>query len=94
MNPSMPFDAEPALEQFCRLAGVELRWMHQRLDEGLLVAPGAPLVLDASLLRRIRRLAWLEREFDAVPELAALVADLEAEVQALRARLDRLGAMR
>jgi chaperone modulatory protein CbpM len=36
-------------------------------------------------------MAMLERDFDAVPELAALVLDLEDEVAALRARLRRLG---
>jgi chaperone modulatory protein CbpM len=34
----------------------------------------------------------IERDFDAVPELAALVADLEAEIERLRRRLQALGA--
>jgi chaperone modulatory protein CbpM len=34
----------------------------------------------------------LERDFDAVPELAALVADLLEEVDDLRGRLRRAGA--
>jgi chaperone modulatory protein CbpM len=33
----------------------------------------------------------LERDFDAVPELAALVADLLEEMDTLRARLRRAG---
>jgi chaperone modulatory protein CbpM len=36
-------------------------------------------------------MARLERDFDAVPELAALVADLEDELAAVRARLLRQG---
>jgi chaperone modulatory protein CbpM len=35
----------------------------------------------------------IERDFDAVPELAALVADLEEEIDALRARLAPLGRL-
>jgi chaperone modulatory protein CbpM len=45
---------------------------------------------DLVALRRVRRMARLERDFDAVPELAALVADLESEIAALRRQLERL----
>jgi len=40
---------------------------------------------------RARCMARLERDFDAVPELAALVADLQDEIGRLRARLRRVG---
>lgn len=86
------------LDALCRLAGVSEPWLRERLDAGLLparpawpVAPRELLHFSAADLRRARRLACLERDFDAVPELAALVADLEDEVAALRARLRRLG---
>ena len=82
------------LEQCCRSAGVDARWLQQRIADGLVRAsPGAEggWQLDAIALRRVRRMARLERDFDAVPELAALVADLEDEVRALRARLQRMG---
>lgn len=82
------------LDALCRLAGVSEPWLRERLDQGLLPPrrqqPEA-LHFDAADLRRARRLAVLERDFDAVPELAALVADLEDELAALRARLRRLG---
>ena len=42
-------------------------------------------------LARARRMRQLERDFDAVPEMAALVADLLEEMDALRARLRRAG---
>jgi chaperone modulatory protein CbpM len=42
-------------------------------------------------LLRMRRLSALERDFDANPELAGLVADLLDEVQRLRTRLLRAG---
>ncbi|HNF89421.1 MAG TPA: chaperone modulator CbpM, partial [Thiobacillaceae bacterium] len=38
-------------------------------------------------LLRARRMRQLERDFEAAPELAALVADLLEEVDALRVRL-------
>lgn len=79
----------------CRLAGVTETWLYERAARGLLRAgaPGASDVwrFDASDLRRVRRIASLERDFDAVPELAALVADLEDELLQLRSLLHRRG---
>jgi chaperone modulatory protein CbpM len=83
------------LEAMCRLAGVSEPWLRERWAQGLLVVgPPEPLetvYFGAAELRRARRLAGLERDFDAAPELAAMVADLEDELAALRARLRRLG---
>lgn len=82
------------LEQCCRSAGVDAHWLQQRIADGLVRASAGAeggWQLDAIALRRVRRMARLERDFDAVPELAALVADLEDEVRALRARLQRMG---
>ncbi len=77
----------------CRMAGVTEDWLCERVTLGLLTArpAGTPEAgrFDAADLRRVRRLAMLERDFDAVPELAALVADLEDELAQLRARLQR-----
>jgi chaperone modulatory protein CbpM len=42
-------------------------------------------------LLRARRMRQLERDFDAVPELAALVADLLEEMDTLRAQTRRCG---
>jgi chaperone modulatory protein CbpM len=39
----------------------------------------------ASLLR-VKRILLLERDFDAVPELAALVADMQEEIAKLKRR--------
>lgn len=83
------------LPQLCRLAGVTEDWLQARLGLGLLQLPGQGVPhdgrFDAAALRRVRRIAQLERDFDAVPELAALVADLEHELAQLRALLHRRG---
>lgn len=78
------------LEELARAAGVEPQWIMQRIEEGYLsVAGGASAAhwrFSAASLRRACRLRALERDFDAAPELAALVADLLEEIERLRAR--------
>jgi len=82
-------DAAFDLEQCCRAGQVTAQWVIERVQAGLLEVhddtPGA-WRFDAYALRRVRRIAHLERHFDAVPELAALVADLQEEIERLRAR--------
>lgn len=82
------------LEQVAAACAVEPGWLMRHLDEGLI--PHAESVagvwrLSATGLARARRMRQIERDFDAVPELAALVADLLEEVDTLRARLRRAG---
>jgi chaperone modulatory protein CbpM len=82
------------LEDLCRLGFVEACWLEERLAHGLLPAcedaPDSARCYNAMTLSRLRRLACLERDFDAAPELAALVVDLEDEVRRLRDRLSML----
>ncbi|OQA34445.1 MAG: hypothetical protein BWY57_00455 [Betaproteobacteria bacterium ADurb.Bin341] len=78
------------LEQVAAACTAEPEWLARHLEEGLLT--GAECVagtwrLTSAGLLRARRMRELERDFDAVPELAALVADLIEEVEELRARL-------
>ena len=83
-----------SLDDLCRAGAVDPDWVAERVQAGLLVAsrePSATWRFDAVALKRVRCMAWLEQEFDAVPELAALVADLEAEIERLRSRLARAG---
>lgn len=105
-----------SVEELCSATGVSLRWVEQRVGDGLLGVPAdaappagaAPAVPDASQagrpqpvshrwrfshveLLRVRRMARVERDFEALPELAALVADLQDEIDRLRARLQRDG---
>jgi chaperone modulatory protein CbpM len=86
-------DASLTLEELARAAAVEPQWVERRVAEGLLPMPphGEPVRwrFDAVTLRRVRCMVRMERDFDAAPELAALVADLHDEIAALRARLRR-----
>lgn len=82
------------LPDLCQLAGVSELWVKQRMSDGLLTRDAVPTAkaprFNADDLRRVRRMVSLERDFDAVPELASLVFDLEMELASLRARLQRL----
>jgi chaperone modulatory protein CbpM len=60
------------------------------VDTGLSGPPEA-WRFDAVLVRRVRCMARIERDFDARPELAALVADMADELARLRARLAAAG---
>lgn len=82
------------LDELCSLGAVSVQWVQVRVEEGLLPARGdrpPAWRFDAGALARARRMALIERNFDAAPELAALVADLEDEIARLRARLRRAG---
>lgn len=86
-------DSWLTLEQIAAACAVEPAWLLRHIDEGLF--PRAESVAgvwrfsDASLLRA-RRMRQMERDFEAVPELAALVADLLEEMDALREKLRRI----
>lgn len=74
-----------SLEELVVVCAVTAEWVRERVAEGLL--PAAPeWRFNALVVRRVRRMHALERDFDAVPELAALMADLLEELDALRAR--------
>ena len=87
-------EAQLTLDELCRLARVSRPWVVERVETGLLLSlQGEPAHwrFDAVALQRVRRMSSLERDFDAAPELAALVADLQAEIESLRNRLSRAG---
>jgi chaperone modulatory protein CbpM len=80
------------LDEMASACRVEPEWLARHLDEGLF--PHAESVsglwrVSGACIARARRMRELERNFDAVPELAALVADLLEEMDALRRMLDR-----
>ena len=87
-------DACLTLEELSRACAVRPDWVIERAREGLLPAPGespAAWRFSSRDLARARQMLHFERDFDAVPELAALVADLLEELNDLRARLRRSG---
>jgi chaperone modulatory protein CbpM len=91
---SLMEDSWLTLEQVAAACRVEPAWLRRHIEEGLF--PCAESVAEtwrfsgANLLRA-QRMRQLERDFDAVPELAALVADLLEEMDALRERVRRSG---
>jgi len=86
-----------SIERLAALCEVEPQWLIGRIEAGLLqrldglsLDAGEPC-FDAAALLRALRMHRIERDFDAVPELAALVADLLEEIDQLRQRLRRAG---
>jgi len=75
------------VEELAVVCAATPEWVRARVEEGLLTA-ASEWRFSALAVRRARRMRSLERDFDAAPELAALVADLLEELDALRARLD------
>lgn len=89
------------LEELAQNCAVEPQWVLEHVESGLLgcvtVMADDEITLHqfaSADLARARRLAALERDMDANPELAALVADLVEEVQRLRCRLRAAGLPR
>jgi chaperone modulatory protein CbpM len=80
------------LEQVAAACDVNEQWLLRHLEEGLMThaesVAGVWRLADAALVRA-RRMRQLERDFDAVPELAALMADLLEELDDLRAKVHR-----
>ena len=80
------------LEQLCSVCALEREWLVVRVREGLIPAEGnsdTEWRFTTTTLSRVRRMREIERSYDAAPELAALVADMLEEMDALRARLAR-----
>lgn len=80
------------LEQAAAACKVEPDWLIRHIGEGFF--PQAESIagtwrLSAACLLRARRMRDLEQNFDAIPELAALFADLLEEMDELRTRLHR-----
>lgn len=80
------------LEELAVACAVEPTWVMERVDAGFLTgtfrAETTWCFVSADLVRA-RRLISLERDFDANPELAALVADLIDEVNRLKQQLKK-----
>lgn len=80
------------LEELCSACALERDWLVVRVREGLIAAEGGTDTewrFTTTTVSRVRRMREIERTYDAAPELAALVADMLEELDALRARLRR-----
>jgi chaperone modulatory protein CbpM len=87
-------DACLTLEELSRVAAVPPDWVIEHVREGLLSVSGeSPSAwrFGSRELWRVRQMRRFERDFDAVPELAALVADLLEELDEMRAQMRRAG---
>ena len=86
--------ASLTIEELCTVCALEREWIVRRVEEGLLPASGTIVTewrFSSAIIVRARRMREIERDFDAAPELAALVADMLEEMDELRARLRRAG---
>jgi len=82
------------LDELCAACALEQEWVIRHVEDGLFPVSGTTAAewrFSGVALARARRMCEFERNFDAVPELAALVADLLEEMDELRARLRRAG---
>ncbi|WP_439535728.1 chaperone modulator CbpM [Methyloversatilis sp.] len=86
-------DARLTLDELAQACAAEPGWIIERVEAGYLCCmdaghPQAWRFASAELVRA-RQLRSMERDFDANPELAALVVDLIEEVRGLRRQLSR-----
>ena len=82
------------LEELASACSVSTEWVVRHVEEGVfsgLAGTATEWRFSSRDLWRVRHVYTLERNFDAAPELAALVADLLEELDTLRARLRRAG---
>lgn len=80
-------EAALTLEEFAHACGVSRDWVSLHVEAGFIPVPGiepAGWRFSSRDLWRARQLWSLERDFDALPELAALVIDLREEIIRLR----------
>ena len=98
MNVVLVDDAALTLEELARACAVEPAWIIERVSAGFVAGAAATSMsvhtswrFTSAEIVRTRRLAAMERDFDANPELAALVADLIEEVERLKRTIRNAG---
>jgi chaperone modulatory protein CbpM len=83
-----------SIEDLARACCMSVEWVQRHIEDEVIEASwqdGRRLV-GSRMVWRARRIAELERQFDADPQLAALVADLIDELHRLRRHLALLEA--
>lgn len=87
-------DAALTIDDVALACSVSTAWVVSRVEAGVIPRSGsapAEWRFGSRELLRARRIRAIERDFDAEPELAALVADMLDEIDMLRARLRKAG---
>ncbi len=82
-----------SIEQLANICGVSQDWVVEHIEAGVLHHDPQRNIswFDCATIIRARRIAHLEKSFDADPQLAALTTDLIEEVTYLRKRLKEFG---
>ena len=91
-------EVQLSIDELARACAVERTWIVQHVQEGLLECVTFEVMSHSSTgenewrfasrqLVRARKLVSFERDFDANPEVAALLVDLLEEIAELRRRL-------
>jgi chaperone modulatory protein CbpM len=84
-------DSRLTIQEIARACAVEPAWIVHHVEEGLLECEMSRLISDQAdwrfasrELQRARKLLSFERDFDANPEVAALIVDLLEEISMLK----------
>jgi chaperone modulatory protein CbpM len=84
-------DSRLTIQEIARACAVEPAWIVHHVEEGLLECEMSRLISDqddwrfaSRELQRARKLLSFERDFDANPEVAALIVDLLEEISMLK----------
>ncbi len=91
---AVPEESSLTLEELAAICSVEPDWLILHIEEGYLEPLAdfqAEWRFSSASLVRVTRIWMLERDFEAPPELAALVADMQEEMAKLRQRLHCAG---
>lgn len=77
------------LEDMARACRLDTHWLIERIEEEVLHATrrDGRYYLTCATIWRAQKIERLERQFDADPQLAALMTDLMEEVRSLRQQL-------
>lgn len=81
------------LELVASVCEVDPDWLLRHIEEGVfseVSSIGGTWRFSSTMFTRVRRIHEVESHFDAAPELAALVADMQEEIERLRNQLRRL----
>jgi chaperone modulatory protein CbpM len=76
-------------DDIARMCCVTTQWVHTRIEQDILhaVMRDGTYYFSSQMLFRAKQVASIEHQYDADPQLAALVADLIDEVRALRSQV-------